>query len=524
MGNKVSKTNSIDPLNYQSPNDLENNNAKVTIDKSINKRFNEYKITEHSQGDNHPIEPNLNEKLEAIHTDISLILKELQKTGQLKTDQSQINNFQKHVTVTHILDWLNDWKSNGVEKPVIDTDKERMNIIIEYINNTRVEKEYFDKLLESEKDDELRKFLQDELNPSKQSSKGKVKFSAIANAIRFSQKLSRKSSFKKNTLEYDIPANLIKYLDLLTSFEFNIFDFAKDCNNEKVLYYMSNLVFKHYNLVDKFSIPMEKLKICLAHTNSLYHNNPYHSEIHVADVLQTSVYFMNGERIKRLLSDLDILAVVISVIFHDIDHPGVSNTFEQKTLTERAIRYNDVSILENHHCATAFQILLNDNLGIFQFFNDNQKLYLRKAIIFLILGTDISQHFSSVNTMKENLLKDFDATKEEHIFLMMKMIIKSADVSNPVKKFHISSVWVDKITEEFFNQGDKERALNLPISAFCDRENPSKPKSQIGFMQYIVNPLYQVLTEFDTSLSICIKTMQENLAYWQNELNKTTTS
>jgi len=33
--------------------------------------------------------------------------------------------------------------------------------------------------------------------------------------------------------------------------------------------------------------------------------------------------------------------------------------------TELAIRYNDISPLENHHCAVAFQILSNPETNIF---------------------------------------------------------------------------------------------------------------------------------------------------------------
>lgn len=45
--------------------------------------------------------------------------------------------------------------------------------------------------------------------------------------------------------------------------------------------------------------------------------------------------------------------------------------------------------------------------------------------------------------------------------------------------------------EEFFQQGDKEREMGLDISPMCDRHNATIEKSQVGFIDYIVHPLWE---------------------------------
>jgi hypothetical protein len=45
--------------------------------------------------------------------------------------------------------------------------------------------------------------------------------------------------------------------------------------------------------------------------------------------------------------------------------------------------------------------------------------------------------------------------------------------------------------QEFHEQGDKERKLGLPISDLMNREIQNVPEQQIGFMNIIVEPLYQ---------------------------------
>ena len=59
-------------------------------------------------------------------------------------------------------------------------------------------------------------------------------------------------------------------------------------------------------------------------------------------------------------------------------------------------------------------------------------------------------------------------------------MVHCADLSNPAKPMHIYSQWVDRIMEEFFVQGDKEKEEGMDISPMCDRNNSTIEKSQVG--------------------------------------------
>lgn len=52
-----------------------------------------------------------------------------------------------------------------------------------------------------------------------------------------------------------------------------------------------------------------------------------------------------------------IMAALVAAAVHDVDHPGVTNLFLIAIRQELAIMYNDISVLENHHVATAFRAL-----------------------------------------------------------------------------------------------------------------------------------------------------------------------
>lgn len=54
-----------------------------------------------------------------------------------------------------------------------------------------------------------------------------------------------------------------------------------------------------------------------------YHSsNTYHNSTHAADVLQSTAYFLQRNRIKALLDPLDSTACLIAAAIHDVDHPG----------------------------------------------------------------------------------------------------------------------------------------------------------------------------------------------------------
>ena len=69
----------------------------------------------------------------------------------------------------------------------------------------------------------------------------------------------------------------------------------------------------------------------------------------------------------------------------------------------------------------------------------------------------------------------------------------AADISNPTKPFDIACLWSKRIVQEFFDQGDKERALGLPITYLCDRKTINFADSQIGFINFVIKPYFSAI-------------------------------
>lgn len=83
-------------------------------------------------------------------------------------------------------------------------------------------------------------------------------------------------------------------------------------------------------------------------------------------------------------------------IGHDLDHTGRNNAFECSKGTEKALRYNDESVLENHHCACLFNMIKHDKTNILKNISTEDYKYIRKMTIASILSTDMKKHFEII--------------------------------------------------------------------------------------------------------------------------------
>ena len=78
---------------------------------------------------------------------------------------------------------------------------------------------------------------------------------------------------------------------------------------------------------------------------------------------------------------------------------------------------------------------------------------------------------------------------------VMCLLLHAVDVSHPTKDWNLHREWTARCMEEFFKQGDQEREMGLDISPLCDRNTTQVPQSQIGFIDYIVVPLFNTVLE-----------------------------
>ncbi|XP_072911301.1 high affinity cGMP-specific 3',5'-cyclic phosphodiesterase 9A-like isoform X3 [Hemitrygon akajei] len=225
-----------------------------------------------------------------------------------------------------------------------------------------------------------------------------------------------------------------------------------------------------------------------------YRENPFHNFRHSFCVTQTMHGMIQLCELQARLKPIEILILMTSAVCHDLDHPGLNNTYHVNAQTDLARRYGNHSPLEQHHCTVAFQILSEPNCDIFAGTESGVSEEIRKGMTELILATDMARHGDIMDAFAQ-CLDVFDDQNQEHVRLLEQVLIKCCDTSNEVRPTQVSEPWLDCLLQEYFMQGDREKSEGLPVSPFMDRDRVWKSHTQSAFITSTLMPMFESLTK-----------------------------
>lgn len=350
------------------------------------------------------------------------------------------------------------------------------------------------------------------------------------------QKAEGEQDFKLDALLED-HEGLMEKID---TWNFQIFDLVDRTGGKtgRILSSVTYTLFQDMCLFEIFKIPEREFMSYFCALESGYRDIPYHNRVHATDVLHAVWYLttrpipgfqqIHSEHVtgsdtdsdsgispgrisyatskSSSISDdsygclawnipaLELMALYVAAAMHDYDHPGRTNAFLIATNAPQAVLYNDRSVLENHHAASAWSLYLSQPEYNFLANLDHVEFKrFRFLVIEAILATDLKKHFdflaefnAKVNDVNS---PGIDWTNENDRLLVCQVCIKLADINGPAKVRDLHLKWTEGIVNEFYEQGDEEARLGLPISPFMDRSAPQLAKLQESFITHIVGPL-----------------------------------
>ncbi|XP_068428059.1 dual specificity calcium/calmodulin-dependent 3',5'-cyclic nucleotide phosphodiesterase 1A-like [Clinocottus analis] len=340
---------------------------------------------------------------------------------------------------------------------------------------------------------------------AKRRPEEKPRFRSIVHAVQagiFVERMYRRTS---NMAGLTYPPTALTALKEVDHWSFDVFSFHEGTGDHALKFLVYDLL-NRYDLINRFRIPVQALVQFVEALENGYskHKNPYHNLIHAADVTQTAHFLMLHTGLMHWLSELEILAMVFAAAIHDFEHTGTTNNFHIHTRSEVAILYNDRSVLENHHVSAAYRLMAEEDMNILINLNKDDWRELRALVIEMVMSTDMSCHFQQIKTMRNTLTQTDSLDKVKVLSLML----HAADISHPAKAWPLHDRWTHSLMEEFFRQGDKEVELGLPFSPLCDRKATMIAQSQIGFIDFIVEPTFSVL--IDTTEKVIAPLIDEN--------------
>ncbi|CAF2134917.1 unnamed protein product [Rotaria magnacalcarata] len=306
----------------------------------------------------------------------------------------------------------------------------------------------------------------------------------------------------------------------------------EDLSGQRPLTVITYRIFQERSLLRTYGIEPHTLISYLLTLEDHYQSVPYHNKAHGADVCQSMHVLLNASALDGVFTELEIMSAIFASAVHDVDHPGVTNQFLINTKSDLALMYNDESVLENHHLAVAFKLLQADERNIFSHLTAKQIKTLRKMVIDMVLATDMSKHMQLLADLK-TMVESKKVTGNNIIMLesyddriqVLQNMIHCADLSNPTKPLDIYIKWTDRIMEEFWRQGDKERDLGLEVSPMCDKRVASVEKHQVGFIEFIVHPLWETWADLVyPDASAILETLEQNRDWYQARLSPPSSS
>nr|XP_027203774.1 calcium/calmodulin-dependent 3',5'-cyclic nucleotide phosphodiesterase 1A-like isoform X1 [Dermatophagoides pteronyssinus] len=486
-----SQTQSQQPSSSSSKTMINVANESSSITNKIGQYSLPFQSKSNNNNDSIKLMPNSNQKSKITITTDSVkkvILDQVDPQKKTINDNDNIDNDDNVVDVDdENIDNNNNNNNNtssNMNKLMTDKDSRRL-----------LDEE--DELAEVKPDavpSEVREWLTSTFTRNQVSSRNrtddKPKFRSVANAIRAGIMVDRiyRRLFSATTIQ--IAPEISSFLKGADEWSFDVFQ-LNHLQQGKVLRNLATDLLNRYGLIHKFKIPTSNLDSFLSQVELGYqkYQNPYHNNLHAADVTQTVHYLLWVTGLAQWLTDLEIFATLVAAIIHDYQHTGTTNNFHIMSGSEISLLYNDRSVLENFHISEAFRVMRKDDANIVANLSREEYREFRSLIIEMVIATDMSTHFQQIKTLKTILgHQDFVLDKQKGL----SYILHSADISHPSKNFDLHQRWTLLLMEEFFRQGDMERELGLAYSPLCDRNSTLIPQSQIGFIEFIVYPTMEL--------------------------------
>uniref|UniRef100_A0A8B9WR53 Phosphodiesterase n=1 Tax=Bos mutus grunniens TaxID=30521 RepID=A0A8B9WR53_BOSMU len=197
-------------------------------------------------------------------------------------------------------------------------------------------------------------------------------------------------------------------------------------------------MFTDLNLVQNFQMKHEVLCKWILSVKKNYRKNvAYHNWRHAFNTAQCMFAALKAGKIQKRLTDLEILALLIAALSHDLDHRGVNNSYIQRSEHPLAQLYCH-SIMEHHHFDQCLMILNSPGNQILSGLSIEEYKTTLKIIKQAILATDLALYIKRRGEFFELIMKNqFNLEDPHQKELFLAMLMTACDLSAITKPWPI---------------------------------------------------------------------------------------
>uniref|UniRef100_A0AAX7SKU9 Phosphodiesterase n=1 Tax=Astatotilapia calliptera TaxID=8154 RepID=A0AAX7SKU9_ASTCA len=282
-------------------------------------------------------------------------------------------------------------------------------------------------------------------------------------------------------------------------------------------------MFEDMGFINTYKIDMHTLaRFCLM-VKKGYRDPPYHNWMHAFSVSHFCYLLYKNLGLSNYLEDIEILALFVSCMCHDLDHRGTNNSFQVASQSVLAALYSsEGSVMERHHFAQAIAILNTHGCNIFEKFSRKDYQRMLDLMRDIILATDLAHHLRIFKDLQKMSDDGYNPKSRTHHSLLLCLLMTSCDLSDQTKGWKTTRKIAELIYKEFFSQGDLEKAMGNRPSEMMDREKAYIPELQISFMEHIAMPIYKLLSELFPGATELYERVAANREQWTKVSHKFT--
>eukprot|EP01139_Manchomonas_bermudensis_P001374 Amastigsp_a1878_7.p1 type:complete len:917 gc:universal Amastigsp_a1878_7:31-2781(+) len=287
-------------------------------------------------------------------------------------------------------------------------------------------------------------------------------------------------------------------------------------------------LFERFDLLSAFRIEYQHLYRFIREVERRYRPEiSYHNFVHAVDVTHClAMMIIQAELIGTVLLPLDVLTLLLAGLVHDVDHQGLTNAYHTATASPFALAHPHGSVMESHHVAQAVSLLSRRDCAVLAGLAPDEYKAVWEGLIGAVLATDAAANAdgplfdslsasASASQPSQQPSQPFAVDNREHRLVVMRQLIRAADISNAFRPWKICQIWARRVASEFYAQGALERSQGLPSSPFFDPSKTPLEQMQIGFIQHVARPFFAKIVAFAPLLRPQLETMGQNLANWR---------
>nr|XP_046911177.1 cGMP-specific 3',5'-cyclic phosphodiesterase-like isoform X3 [Dermatophagoides farinae] len=341
-------------------------------------------------------------------------------------------------------------------------------------------------------------------------------------------KLNAQQQISLEILAYHASANeeeatlfMNNKIPLVNVYHLDSFDFDDIEMNDDETVAAFIRIFMELNFLETFKISYKVLCRWILTVRKNYRRVIYHNWRHALNVAQTMFVIIEKCKLKEILNQKERFALIVASICHDLDHRGLNNSFQAKT-SHPLTKIYSTSYMENHHFNCTMLILNLEGNNILENVSSTDREEIIKIIEQCILSTDLAEYIRK-NKKFADLIQSakMDLNDLKNKELLRDMLMTACDLSAICKPWPIQKRIASLVADEFYLQGDLETRLNLnPLPIMDRKQKANLPQGQVGFIDNICLPLYQILSEFRPRLKPLYDGCLANRKMWQELMNE----